>query len=393
MKNIRIASIDILRALTMLLMIWVNDFFTLTSVPKWLEHAKASEDYLGFSDVIFPLFLFIVGLSIPFAIKQRRKKGQSRVLIAKHIVLRSISLLIIGIFMVNYETANHEILIIGKYWWCMLMAMGVALIWMHWKRSPIPKKWHIPSQVLGLLILLYLAIIYKGGQSGDLWMTTQWWGILGLIGWAYLVNALLFILCKGNLYIMLGLFLLFNMLTVLNHSDLLPPLNKNISYLSTIYTGTIPAFTSAGIVATLLFRKLSTNYGKWIFTVLVIIGLFNLGFGLMTRSFWGISKIQGTPSWVGICTGIGFLSFAVFYVIADIKKQTSWAKLIAPAGTAALTCYMIPYIIYPLREITGFRFPENINSGVVGLISSMIFAFLVVIFTGWLEKKGFKLKL
>ena len=45
----RYSSIDILRATTMLLMIWVNDFWTLTNIPKWLKHANASEDYLGFS--------------------------------------------------------------------------------------------------------------------------------------------------------------------------------------------------------------------------------------------------------------------------------------------------------------------------------------------------------
>ena len=64
----RLASIDVFRALTMLLMIWVNDFWSLTGVPKWLQHASATEDYMGFSDVIFPLFLFIVGLSLPLAI-------------------------------------------------------------------------------------------------------------------------------------------------------------------------------------------------------------------------------------------------------------------------------------------------------------------------------------
>ena len=51
----RLASIDILRALTMVLMIWVNDFWTLSNVPKWLMHATANEDYLGFSDIIFPV--------------------------------------------------------------------------------------------------------------------------------------------------------------------------------------------------------------------------------------------------------------------------------------------------------------------------------------------------
>lgn len=133
MLNIRIASIDILRALTMLLMIWVNDFWTLDNVPKWLQHSKATEDYLGFSDIIFPLFLFIVGLSIPLALKQRILKGYSKISIAKHIIKRSCSLLIIGVFMVNYETAHHESLLIGKFWWCMLMAISIALIWMHWK--------------------------------------------------------------------------------------------------------------------------------------------------------------------------------------------------------------------------------------------------------------------
>ena len=393
MKNIRISSIDILRALTMLLMIWVNDFWTLTGVPKWLEHASASEDYLGFSDVIFPLFLFIVGLSIPLAVQQRKNAGNSNYTIAKHIIIRSVSLLLIGVFMVNYETAHNENLLIGKYWWCILMALAVALIWVYWERSPIPKKYHSVLQVFGLLILIFLATIYKGGTTGDQWMTTQWWGILGLIGWAYLINALVYLFAKGNLYIIIGIFLLFNTLSVLNELDALPQLNGYISYFTTIYTGTIPAFTSAGIVATLVFKKLAVNNSKWILPTLTVLGIITLTYGIMTRSIWGISKIQGTPSWVAICSGIGFISFAALYFIADIKKQINWAKIIAPAGTATLTCYMIPYFVYPLREITGFRFPEFMNTGMVGLIGSLIIALLIVIFTGWLEKKGYKLKL
>jgi len=63
----RIFSIDVFRSITMILMIWVNDFWTLISIPKWLKHAPAGEDYLGFSDLIFPWFLFTMGFSIPFA--------------------------------------------------------------------------------------------------------------------------------------------------------------------------------------------------------------------------------------------------------------------------------------------------------------------------------------
>jgi len=87
------------------------------------------------------------------------------------------------------------------------------------------------------------------------------------------------------------------------------------------------------------------------------------------------------------------LLFAILYYIADEKKITNWARIIAPAGTATLTCYMIPYFIYPIRSITGLKLPDVLNTGGMGLLISMVFALLVVIFTGWLEKEGYKLKL
>lgn len=389
----RLASIDILRAMTMVLMIWVNDFWTLTEVPKWLTHATATEDYLGFSDIIFPLFLFIVGLSIPYALRNRLTKNQNRWLITKHILIRSLSLLLIGVYMVNYETVHTESMVISKNLWCILMALAVVLIWTNWKRSPVSKKWHTPIQGIGLSVLLLLAIVYKGGISGEHWMRPQWWGILGLIGWAYLLNALVFLYSRGNLVIILLLWGALNGLAVLNQFDMAIEFGDFTRYFSTILTGTVPAFTTAGIVATLIFQKLSDIKMKWNYVVLVVLGIACIGYGLSTRPLWGISKIQGTPSWLGICTGIGFLLFVIIHFIADLKKQTKWAKLIAPAGTATLTCYMIPYFVYPLRNMMGIRFPEVLNTSTLGLLLSFVFAMLVVIFTGWLEKRGYKLKL
>ncbi len=388
----RLASIDILRALTMLLMIWVNDFSSLIDIPKWLTHASASEDYMGFSDVIFPLFLFIVGLSIPLAIQHRLDKKDSKTIIAKHIFIRSVSLLVIGIYLVNYETA-HQSMVISKSVWCLLLATAVVLIWMNWKRSPVDEKWHKYLQAAGYLILLLLAYVYKGGENGELWLTTQWWGILGLIGWAYLFNALVYLFAKGNLSIMILTWIVLNGLAVLTHSAMAPDLSGSLKYLSPLLTGTIPAFTTAGIVATLILKKLRNKDLKWLYLTLLSLGFLNIIYGLATRSIWGISKIQVTPSWLAICTGIGFFLFALLYYIADQKKVTSWAKIIAPAGTATLTCYMIPYFIYPLHTISGFRFPDALNTASIGLLVSFAFALLVVIFTGWIEKKGYKLKL
>ena len=56
---IRVASIDIVRALTMVLMIFVNDLGTLKDIPLWLGHVEAGVDGIGLSDVVFPAFLFI----------------------------------------------------------------------------------------------------------------------------------------------------------------------------------------------------------------------------------------------------------------------------------------------------------------------------------------------
>ena len=52
----RVAAVDIFRAITMLLMLFVNDFAGMKDIPHWMHHAEMSEDMLGFSDLIFPAF-------------------------------------------------------------------------------------------------------------------------------------------------------------------------------------------------------------------------------------------------------------------------------------------------------------------------------------------------
>ena len=389
----RLRSIDILRALTMFLMVWVNDFWTLVEVPRWLGHAAAGEDYLGFSDVIFPLFLFIVGLSIPFAITRRKEGGDRPTAIAKHILIRSLSLLLIGLYMVNYETAFGPGMIIGKGAWCLLMAVAVFLVWTHWERSPVPNGWHRPLQFSGLLLLLFLALIYKGGATGEYWMRPQWWGILGLIGWAYLLNALVFLYSRGNLAVIVTLWLVLNVLSVLAQTDMALELQGPLKIFSTVLGGTIPGFTTAGMVASLGFMACSHSKGPWGYVLLLVLGAVCLVYGLGTRSLWGISKLGATPSWLAVCSGLGFLLFALLHYIADHRNISGWAKIIAPAGTATLTCYMLPYIWYPIRGFLDFRLPEALNTGTLGLLGSLVFAFLVVAITGILERIGIKLKL
>ena len=113
-KPNRILSIDIMRGLTLFLMLFVNDLFE-PGVPEWLIHTKANFDGMGLADWVFPGFLFMVGISIPYAIQSRRKKGQSKAQIFGHIVMRTLSLLLIGVLMLNSERLNSELSGISQF--------------------------------------------------------------------------------------------------------------------------------------------------------------------------------------------------------------------------------------------------------------------------------------
>ena len=88
----RNVSIDMLRGLTMLLMVFVNDLWTVGGVPHSLEHFERFEDGMGLSDIVFPMFLFAMGMSIPYAIERRFSKGFSGESTLGHILSRTLAL-------------------------------------------------------------------------------------------------------------------------------------------------------------------------------------------------------------------------------------------------------------------------------------------------------------
>ena len=63
-------------------------------------------DGMTLTDVVFPAFLFITGMSIPLALGARMAAGEPRSGILRHVVGRSVSLIVIGVFMVNAEHGN-----------------------------------------------------------------------------------------------------------------------------------------------------------------------------------------------------------------------------------------------------------------------------------------------
>ena len=375
----------------MFFMIFVNDLWSLTGVPKWLEHTAAGEDGMGFSDVIFPLFLFIVGLSIPLAVNIRFKKKESGLKVLGHLLARTVALLVMGIYMVNYEVIYPEAMPIDNNYWQILMAAGIFLIWMDYKRIPdMHKGLGLGLKIAGILLLAYLAWIYRGGTAENIvWMKPHWWGILGLIGWAYLLNSLLYLFVRERLIYLLPAFLLLLFMNVQENGffEFLPGFKLVISASNHV-------LVLAGVLCTvfyLKFRDKGKTLNQFLWPV-TLVGLLFMAYGFLIRPVFPISKIFATPSWAAICIGISLLSYAILFVIIDKLGYYKWAGPVKPAGTSTLTCYLMPYFIYPMMVLFGFQWPSFLSDGIMGIIRSLLFSLIIILFVGMLEKGKIRLR-
>jgi heparan-alpha-glucosaminide N-acetyltransferase len=383
--NPRLASIDVFRALTMFLMIFVNDLWTLKQIPAWLEHTQAQEDGMGLADTVFPAFLFIVGLSIPFAIGSRLSKGQSKTTIAGHILFRGIALLVMGIMHVNLENYNEAATLLPKPVWQILLTLSFFLIWLDYPRTmSATKKWVL--QGIGIALLIFLAVIYKGADGA--WLKTHWWGILGLIGWSYLLCAVIFVMANGAMAVTAAALLFFLLFNIAAHANWLSALDTIKNYVWIVGDGAMPALVMAGVLAAQLYSS-----ARRIFLPLILMAAAFFAGGFLLRPYWGISKILATPSWVMICSGISLLVFAALIFIADIKKKHNWFSILRPAGTSTLTAYLLPYIHYALYSMAGIGLPLMLRTGMVGIIKSLLYALVIILITGLLEKWKLRLKI
>lgn len=396
----RNAAIDIFRALTMLLMIFVNDLWTVSGVPEWLEHAKRGQDFMGLADIVFPCFLFVVGMSIPFAIESRFSKGLSGVSTIGHILTRTLALLLMGVFIVNseYGVSAESSISLGVY--RILMVIGFFLIWNVYPKTDNPRLKNTYSVLkwMGIILLTILAITFRDAKGGT--FSAHWWGILGLIGWTYLLCAMVYVFTRDRLTYLIPIWLLLvaicMMKSRLSSGEVLlnlPAGNLLDEFLGILHAGNgcLPAFTMGGVILSLISTKYAhvVNRRKLLFAFLAAGGLFLVGW--ISHQYWIVSKIQATPPWLFYCSAISVVAYSVLYYLVE-KGKASWFRIISPAGTATLTCYVIPYVAYSLTLLLGVKLPEFLTTGFVGLLNCLVFSFLIIGVTWVLGKFKIKLK-
>ncbi|MFW0738016.1 DUF5009 domain-containing protein [Flavobacterium sp. T12S277] len=373
--NQRIISIDALRGITIFVMIFVNELASITNVPQWMKHMPADADAMTFVDLVFPAFLFIVGMSVPFAFNARLIKGDSVKTIWTHTLKRALALIIIGVFMVNAsEGYDGAKMIISPAFWGFLAFLMPIPIWNKYAKD-FPTGLKNTLQYGGMAVLIALYFLYVQ-DTGNIGITPKWWGILGLIGWAYLFTVVYYWLVSGKLVAMI-VFLV--VCVVANSVNLIEgSVLHQTPWLSFIAGHlTHASLVAAGVVISLLFfdRKVPAkiNWGVLGFIVLFFVT------GYLLRPYFGISKIKGTPSWTMFSAAICTVLFYFLYWLMELKKQTKWSDFFMPAAANPLLIYILPGVIYYFcKTINIHIIPGYFREGVPGIIWSLVFSTIML---------------
>ena len=390
----RIRSIDVFRGFTILVMIFVNDVSGVSGIPGWMKHKPADAGAMTFVDVVFPAFLFIVGMSIPFAINKRLAKGDDFWKLQSHIIWRVVGLLILGVFMVNGEGGyNESAMRMSIAAWSLLFYLCAILVWNVYTFKN--KKWKYLLQGVGAIGLLLLAWTYRGGDDGSEGIKPRWWGILGLIGWSYLYGCIIYQLFRGKVWPLLFAIAICITWYCIGRSGIAKG-SAVLEWMSS--TSGHAAHTSivlCGIVLSVLFfdeRIAKSVQRRFLYAGLFALACFVSGY--LIRPYYFISKIHATPTWCLYCSAICIAVFSILYWFTDIKKRYKWTGFFQPAASNALLVYILPNIIYYTQALFGWHFmPAIFHQGLLGIAWSALYAVAIMLLAFGLNKLKIRLQL
>jgi heparan-alpha-glucosaminide N-acetyltransferase len=408
----RIASIDALRGLVMFAMIFVNDLADTPEgvVPPWMKHFHGKSG-MTFVDMVFPAFLFIVGMSIPVALGGRLARGEPPWRTFIHVVTRTLSLLLIGILMVN-ETPSTARMGWSGTLWCALMYLSAILAFCDLStgskapasggRRKIFRNMTLILRAAGFAMLAWLALSFRG-EDGHAIVSlqpfsihTEWFGILGLIGWAYLMGGCVYLAFRNHRTALLGCAVLLMCLYPADHTGAF-----NGFWLSHYLgigemLGSHAAITLAGIIlATILVTPDTASVHSRIrFAVLFIVGCVIAA--LLTHGLYGINKNEATPAWCLWACAITATLWLIFYLICDVQNISVVSRPLALAGQNVLLAYLMSELLPSAGELL------HLDSGYEALAGTHLLScvarsagtgvVILCLATG-LNRLGFRLKL
>jgi predicted acyltransferase len=388
----RVVSIDIFRGITMAVMIFVNDLDSVHGLSKWTYHMPANVDAMSYVDMVFPAFLFIVGMALPIAVRQRLKRNASVASLWMHVVLRSIALLVLGLILANAERGDPARMHIRPDAWALLGLAGGILLWNVYSGLSSRAVLLLRSAGAALIIIMF-AIFRRSTPHGEAWIKFSYPEILGLIGLTYFATCLLYIPTRRWRFMPIVWLLA---LVAFNAGCIAGwlPFNHVSMYIWPFGNGALPTLVMAGIVTSNIFlgeHRWKTPWQKIQLALLMAVVCFVAGWLLVP---FGISKIRATPTWTLWTIAASCALFAALYWICDVRKLTGWAWLVRPAGSNTLLTYLVPDIYYFLAGLTGYEYLlGHWNAGWTGIIRAVAFTIAILLVAMGLTKARLRMQL
>jgi predicted acyltransferase len=404
----RLASLDAFRGFDILVMIFVNYIAGMSGIPFILRHASTDMDTFTITDLVFPGFLFIVGVAIPLSLEKRLALGESLWKILRRIVLRTAGLLFLGVLFVNENRYSTGATGMSKDLWYFLALVATVLLWMTYPKteSRSKRRLYLGLRIGAAVLLLALVIIWRG-QNPDgtfSWLRHSWWGILGMIGWTYLAGSLLYLLAKGNQAALMG-GLGFQVALYIGARqgvlDFLKPIDDFVQ-VGNVFGSHLAIVTAGMLVGTLFTPSSSGMRSRARIAWMAAFGGGLLAAGFLLRPIHGFSKIHGTESYCLASSGICGLLLLVFYWLLDVVKFKSWVAFLRPIGANPLLAYILPDIV---RSLIGFGsgllhldlwktlWPYWERGGGPGMLSAAAMTGIILLLTWALTRKKIVLKI
>jgi predicted acyltransferase len=339
-KNNRLKSIDTLRGFDML---WIMGgaglvgslYGVLGGQPfGWLNEQMEHVPWNGFHfmDLIFPLFLFIAGLSFPFSLAKKREMQVKNAQIIPGLIKRAVTLVILGIIYNGFLQLDFPHI---RY------ASVLSHIGLGW--------------FFGALICLYSRKM----------MTMVYWIVVILIGYGALNLLVLSPEATGS-----NPFVPENNIVCQFDRWFLPGALYNGNFDPEGILSVIPAIATAliGMTAGRYLQQNTTDSPSRKSGMYLLAGVSLVVLAFVFSFIIPINKALWSSSFVLLTGGIGLLLFALFYWIIDVRKKDGWTLFFRVIGMNSITIYMAQTIVnfHGIGEFflggVASKLPEGYNS-------------------------------
>lgn len=308
----RLECIDIFRGLAMALMLMVNNPGNPENIPVQLEHAPWNG--VTVADLVFPFFIFVMGVVVPVSINKRLAEGAGRTMIIVHIFIRSMEIFLLGLVINGFPLFDLTVIRIpGVLQRIAVVYLLSAILYLLGQSLFKKEVLRLGAQLLtAMLILVVYFLLLKFVPVPGYGR-----GILELQG--NLVQYLDLKLLPGHLY---------------------KPSWDPEGILSTL-----PA-VSSGLIGILAGMILLGTY-KWTkkITIFLSSGLLLLLAGKLFNTVFPYNKNLWSSSYVLLTSGLAILLLAFFYLLTDRMKSVRILMPFKAIGSSAIFVYFASELV------------------------------------------------